>query len=65
MPWLRRTQSTRDYPAAGTSVTGDARRFFRAKTSGARAAGQAADDWEQHDRQAERQRRGPYRQGGA
>lgn len=51
MGWLsRRTQSTRDYPAAGTSVTGDAGRFRRAKTSGAREAGRAAEKWENADR---------------
>lgn len=37
MAWRRnRDQSTRDYPAAGTSVTGGSGRFHRAKTSGAR-----------------------------
>ncbi|MFE1586987.1 hypothetical protein [Streptomyces sp. NPDC059402] len=51
MSWLsRRAQSTRDYPAAGTSVTGDAARFRRAKTSGARKAGRAAEKWEEADR---------------
>ncbi|HEY6116652.1 MAG TPA: hypothetical protein VI172_11895, partial [Candidatus Dormibacteraeota bacterium] len=59
MAWFnRRDQTARDYPAAGTSVTGPASRFFRSKTSGARAAGRAGDDWETRDRQAERQRRG-------
>jgi hypothetical protein len=61
MAWRRnREQSTRAYPAAGTSVTGSAGRFFRSKTSGARRAGAAADDWEQQDREAERRRRGDY-----
>lgn len=46
----RRAQSTRAYPAAGVSVTGTASRFFRAKTSGAREAGQAAEEWEARDR---------------
>ncbi|MGX1116386.1 hypothetical protein RKD37_001749 [Streptomyces ambofaciens] len=51
MGWLsRRTQSTRDYPAAGASVTGDAGRFRRAKTTGARRAGRAAERWEEADR---------------
>lgn len=59
-PFRREPQTSRHYPAAGTSVTGRAGRFLRSKTSGARAAGQAADDWEQADRQAERQRRGPW-----
>lgn len=61
MGWRRsREQSTRAYPAAGTSVTGPVGRFLRSKTSGARRAGQAADDWEQRDRENERRRRGPY-----
>ncbi|MDX3398426.1 hypothetical protein [Streptomyces sp. ME01-18h] len=46
----RRPQSTRDYPAAGVSVTGDSGRFRRAKTSGARRAGRDAERWEQADR---------------
>lgn len=63
MAWpFGRAETSRDYPAAGTSVTGPASRFFRSKTSGARAAGRAGDDWEQRDRQQERQRRGRYRQ---
>ncbi|WP_069769772.1 hypothetical protein [Streptomyces sp. LUP30] len=63
MAWFRsRDQTSRDYPAAGTSVTASAGRFFRSKTAGARAAGRAADDWETRDRQSERQRRGPYAQ---
>jgi hypothetical protein len=61
MPWFRREQTTRDYPAAGTHVTGDAGRFRRAKTTGARAADRAGQAWEDADRQAERQRRGRYR----
>lgn len=59
-PFRREQQTSRNYPAAGTSVPGPARRFFRSKTTGARAAGRAADDWEARDRQQERQRRGPY-----
>ncbi|MFE6634691.1 hypothetical protein ACFVFT_14860 [Streptomyces tendae] len=60
MGWLsRRAQSTRDYPAAGTSVTGDAGRFRRAKTSGARKAGKAAERWEEADRA--RDRKGGWR----
>jgi len=63
MAWFnRRDQTARDYPAAGTSVTGSAGRFFRSKTSGARAAGRAGQAWEDADRQQERQRRGRYRQ---
>ncbi len=55
MAWFRRTeQSTRDYPAAGTSVTSDAGRFRRAKTSGARRAGNAAEKWETADRRKHR-----------
>lgn len=63
MAWFRRTQTTsRNYPAAGTSITGSAGRFLRSKTSGARAADRAGQAWEQQDRQAERQRRGRYAQ---
>ena len=55
MGWFRRTeQSTRTYPAAGTSVAGDAGRFRRAKTSGARKAGAEAEKWEQRDRARDR-----------
>ncbi|MFF8482356.1 hypothetical protein [Streptomyces antibioticus] len=62
MPWFtRRTQSTRDYPTAGASVTADASRFRRAKTTGARRADRKAQDWEDADREQERQRRGRYR----
>ena len=64
MGWFsRRTeQSTRAYPAAGTSVTGDAGRFRWAKTSGARKAGAEAEKWEQKDRARERgQRDGRWR----
>ena len=56
MGWtFRRTeQSTRAYPAAGMSVTGDTGRFRRAKTSGARKAGKAAEEWEARDRRKHR-----------
>jgi len=61
MGWpFRREQSTRAYPAAGTSVTGPASRFLRGKTSGARRADRAGQAWEDQDRQQERQRRGRY-----
>ena len=60
MPLFRRsTQSTRAYPAAGTTVTGRAGRFFRSKTIGARAAGVDAEAWERADRA--RDRRGGWR----
>lgn len=63
MAWFRsRDQTSRAYPAAGTTVTGPAARFFRSKTSGARTAARAGQAWEDTDRQAERQRRGRYRQ---
>jgi hypothetical protein len=63
MAWFRRTEtSTRDYPAAGTSVTGRADRYRQAKTSGARRAGVEAEKWEQKDRARERgQRDGRWR----
>lgn len=64
MAWFsRRTEtSTRNYPAAGMSVTGDTGRFRRAKTSGARKAGAEAEAWEQRDRARERgQRDGRWR----
>lgn len=61
MAWFRReAQSTRAYPAAGTSVTGATSRFGRAKTSGARRAGRAAQAWEDADRADERHRRGRW-----
>ncbi|MFF7553592.1 hypothetical protein ACFZA9_11980 [Streptomyces olivaceus] len=47
---LFRKSSSRAYPAAGTTVTGDPARFRRSKTTGARAAGAAAERWEQADR---------------
>lgn len=52
-----RGKSTRSYPAAGTSVTGDAGRFFRAKTSGARRAARDGEAWEDADRDRETGRR--------
>ena len=57
MAWFRREQSTRDYPAAGASVTGDAGRFRRAKTAGARRADRKAQKWDAQDRLNERTRR--------
>ncbi|MEU1141801.1 hypothetical protein ABZ392_33835 [Streptomyces sp. NPDC005885] len=42
----RGTKSSRDYPAAGTSVTGDSSRFRRAKTTGARESAGKGQDWE-------------------
>lgn len=56
MAWFSRRaeQSTRAYPAAGTSVTGRADRFRQAKTSGARKAGAEAEKWEQQDRARDR-----------
>jgi hypothetical protein len=56
MAWRRnRDQAARDYPAAGTSVTGNAGRFRSAKTTGARRAGAAADAWETSDRRRDKQ----------
>lgn len=61
MAWFRREQqSTRAYPAAGTSVTGKASRFRGSKTTGARQASRAAQDWEDADRNDERHRRGRW-----
>ncbi|MFH9823033.1 hypothetical protein [Streptomyces bobili] len=61
MGWLsRRADSTRAYPAAGTSVTGSTSRFRRSKTSGARAADRQGQAWEDADRAAEHARRGRY-----
>jgi hypothetical protein len=62
MGWPRRAQSTRAYPAAGTSVTGSAARFRLAKTLGARRADRAGQAWEDADRADERRRRGPWAQ---
>lgn len=55
-----RAQSSRDYPAAATSATGDARRFRRHKTSGACAADRQGQAWEDRDRAQDR-RGGWYR----
>lgn len=61
MGWLSRAaQSTRAYPAAGTSVTGRADRFRLARTTGARRADRAGQDWDAKDRDAERNRSGRY-----
>ncbi|NUS79175.1 MAG: hypothetical protein HOV70_23655 [Streptomyces sp.] len=63
MGWpFKRAQSTRDYPAAGVTVTGDAGRFRRAKTTGARRAARDGQAWEDRDRDNER-RGGWYRSG--
>jgi hypothetical protein len=50
MGWFRREQTARDYPAAGTSVTGPADRFHRAKTTGAKRAARKGQAWEDRDR---------------
>ncbi|MCX4575634.1 hypothetical protein OHB41_21060 [Streptomyces sp. NBC_01571] len=50
MGLFSRSQSSRSYPAAGVTVTGDASRFRRSRTTGARAAQSEADDWEAKDR---------------
>ncbi len=52
----RTPKTSRDYPAAGISVSGDASRFRRAKTSGARAAARQGQAWEDADRERERTR---------
>lgn len=57
MPLFRRAESSRSY--FGVTVTGDAGRFRRAKTTGARKADKAAQEWEKADRKAER--RGGWR----
>jgi hypothetical protein len=61
MGWFnRRDQTTRAYPAAGTSVTGAASRFLRSKTSAARQADRAGQAWEDQERADERARRGRW-----
>ncbi|MGW7498610.1 hypothetical protein ACWGKA_30570 [Streptomyces luteogriseus] len=50
----RQPTSSRQYPAAGVTVTGATSRFRRSKTSGAREAGAAAEAWEQQDRARDR-----------
>jgi hypothetical protein len=56
MGWFSRSEpsSSRQYPAAGVSVTDSASRFRRHKTRGAREAGAAAEAWEQKDRARDR-----------
>ncbi|BCM70886.1 hypothetical protein CFC35_05665 [Streptomyces sp. FBKL.4005] len=53
----RRAQASRDYPAAGASVTGRADRFIRAKTTGARRAAAQGQAWEDRDRAQDRKGR--------
>ncbi|MCX4705669.1 hypothetical protein [Streptomyces sp. NBC_01373] len=50
----RSPKTSRAYPAAGTSVTGDAGRFRRHKTSGARRADRSGQEWEDRDRAQDR-----------
>ena len=59
MSWLfRREQSTtRDYPAAGVTVTGSAGRFRRSKTTGARRAAAKGQAWDDRDRAQDRKGR--------
>ncbi|QTU45626.1 hypothetical protein F3K20_12795 [Streptomyces scabiei] len=57
MGLFSRAQSTRAYPTAGTSVTGRADRFRRAKTSGARDADRQGQAWEDRDRAQDRRGR--------
>ncbi|MET8978541.1 hypothetical protein ABZX85_23275 [Streptomyces sp. NPDC004539] len=52
----RREQTTVDY--WGTPVTGDADRFRRAKTTGARKAAREGQAWEDRDRAQDR--KGPW-----
>lgn len=52
--FTRGAQTTRHYPAAGTSVTGPAGRFRRSKTSSARRADREGQAWEGRDRAQER-----------
>lgn len=59
MGLFHRKQSSRDYPNA-TRVTGDAGRFRRHKTSGAREADRQGQAWEDRDR-AQEKRGGWYR----
>ncbi|MGW0131911.1 hypothetical protein [Streptomyces sp. NPDC003299] len=52
MGFFRRSpQSTRSYPAAGSSATGRADRFRRHKTTGACKADRAGQAWEDRDRE--------------
>lgn len=50
MGLFRRTQSSREYPATATTVTGPADRYRRAKTTGARRAARQGQAWEDRDR---------------
>lgn len=50
----RGSQSSRNYPNAGISVTGDSGRFRRAKTKGARKAGAEAEEFEHKDRKRDK-----------
>jgi hypothetical protein len=52
MGFFRRAESSRTY--YGVTVTGDADRFRRAKTSGARKASKDAEKWERKDRAQDR-----------
>jgi hypothetical protein len=54
---IRRAQSSRTYPAAGTTVTSRADRFRRSKTTGARAADRAGQTWDTEDRAQDRKGR--------
>ncbi len=56
----RRAQSSRDYPTAAVSLRGDATRFRRHKSIGARAADRQGQAWEDRDRAQDR-RGGWYR----
>jgi hypothetical protein len=60
-PFKRSAESTRSYPAVGVSVTGQADRFRRAKTSGARRAAREGQAWEDADRARDRTSSGWYR----
>ncbi|MES9522435.1 hypothetical protein [Streptomyces capoamus] len=55
--FTRRAQASRDYPAAGTTVTGRADRYRRHKTTGARRAAREGQAWEDRDRQQDKQGR--------
>jgi hypothetical protein len=57
MGWFNRAQASRDYPAAGTAVTGRADRFLRAKTTSARRAAAQGQAWEDRDRAQDRRGR--------
>ncbi|AQS70858.1 hypothetical protein [Streptomyces pactum] len=54
MGLFRSSKSSRDYPAAGVTVTGDASRFRRHKTSVARRAAREGQAWEDRDRARDR-----------